>query len=133
DVKNSGNPSRGARPVIFGVNDDDRNDDQVCVNKRNDTAETDAVRPKQTGERNVSDRTDERDHGNDRADQGILDQPNNRRSRLQKQSAPPIMRHQRHQTPDNQKDRREFLSKASTNPSRRHARRSSTSLPPSCS
>src|SRR6476660_8181635 len=41
DVKNSGNPSRGARSVIFGVNDDDRNDDEVCINKRNYTPETD--------------------------------------------------------------------------------------------
>ena len=70
------------RTVILRIDDDDRNDDQVCVNKRNHAAETNAVRPKQTSERNVSHGTDEREHRDDRADQCVLDQANHRRPAL---------------------------------------------------
>src|SRR4029077_17556490 len=72
---------------------------------------TDAMRPQQAGEWNVPHRTDERDHGNDWTDQRILDQPNNRWSGLEKQSFPPIMRHQRRQKSGNQKAAENFFPK----------------------
>ena len=47
-VKNSGNPGRGAHTIIFRVDHDDRDDEQVGVNKRNYAAKTDAMGPEQT-------------------------------------------------------------------------------------
>src|SRR5438067_7423927 len=58
-IKNPSNPGRGTHAVIFCIDNDDRNDDQVCVNKRNHAAETDAMSPEQTSQRNVADGTDE--------------------------------------------------------------------------
>src|SRR5438067_412947 len=94
-VEDCGNPGGRSDAVILRVNADNRDNDQVCVNKRNHAAETDAVRPKQTSERNVSNGTNERNHGNDGANQRVLDRANNGWSAFEKQRFPPIMRHER--------------------------------------
>src|SRR6202050_3459423 len=78
--------------VVLPVDHQDRHDDQVGEDERDDAAEADAAVPQHRGEGDVADRADEAQQADDRADQRP---PQFRRQRVagEEQVAPEAVRH----------------------------------------
>ena len=60
--------------VVLPVDQDDRDHDQVGVDECDHSGERDASRPQNRRERDVADRADERERGDDRPDEDVLQQ-----------------------------------------------------------
>ena len=72
--QDAGDIKCGLRSIVFPANQNQRNDDQVRVNKGNDTAKADAARPQDAGERDVAAGTSERGRADQRPDDGVFNQ-----------------------------------------------------------
>ena len=68
-AEHDGDEQRGEPAAVdLAVVRDDRRDQQVGEEERDDAGERDAARPQHGGERHVADRADERERGDDRPD-----------------------------------------------------------------
>ena len=73
DEHERGQANRERPSVVLAVDGDDREHDQVGEDERQHAGEADAARPEHGRKRHVSDRADEAQHGDQRADDDVLD------------------------------------------------------------
>src|ERR1700738_1629789 len=66
------------QPVVLPIDVQDRNDNQIGEDERDDPAETDAAIPEDRGQWNIPDRADERDDRDERPDDGTPEGSENR-------------------------------------------------------
>ena len=71
-------PQCEAGAVVLAVDRDDRQHDQVGEDEREHAGERDPARPQHCGERDVADRAHERDDGDQRSENDVLEQPKRR-------------------------------------------------------